>query len=142
MSQQPFVIERTYNAPLAKVWDAITNENQMREWYFDISGFKPEVGFEFEFSGGEKGGEQYRHLCKVTAVQPLKKLAYTWRYDGYPGNSEVTFELFDEGDQTRVKLTHTGLESFAANGKMFQPESFAAGWTAIIGKNLKEFTEK
>lgn len=142
MSQQPFVIERTYNAPVAKVWDAITNEDQMRQWYFNISGFKPEVGFEFEFSGGEKGGEQYRHLCKVTIVESLKKLAYTWRYDGYPGNSEVAFELFDEGDQTKVKLTHTGLESFAANGKMFQPESFAAGWNAIIGKNLKEFTEK
>ena len=25
---------------------------------------------------------------------PAKKIAYTWRYDGFPGDSTVTFELF------------------------------------------------
>ena len=141
MSPQPFVIERTYNAPIDKVWKAITDKEQMKEWYFDLSSFKPEAGFEFEFSGGDDK-VSFRHLCKITSVVPGKKLSYTWAYDQLPGSSEVTFELFEEGDKTRLRLTHTGLESFAANGTMFQPESFAAGWNMIIGKNLKAFTEK
>src|SRR6266516_4367202 len=41
------VIERTFNAPVARAWKALTNVEQMREWYFDLKDFKPEVGFEF-----------------------------------------------------------------------------------------------
>ena len=141
MNTEPFVIERTYNAPVADVWVALTDNNQMKEWYFKLADFKPEVGFEFIFEGKD-GDVTFTHLCRVTAAEPNKKLAYTWRYDKYEGNSEVTFELFDEGDKTRLKLTHTGLETFPQNNKSFRRESFAAGWTAIIGKNLKEYVEQ
>ncbi len=33
---EPFIIERTYNAPVSKVWSAITDKDQMKQWYFDI----------------------------------------------------------------------------------------------------------
>ena len=48
------------------------------------------------------------HLFKVTEVVPQKKLAYTWRYKDFEGSSLVSFELFEEGDKTRLRLTHTG----------------------------------
>ncbi|RYE39537.1 MAG: hypothetical protein EOP48_25670 [Sphingobacteriales bacterium] len=91
----PFTIERSYNAPVKKVWDAITNNASMKNWYFDLEDFKPEVDFEFQFWGEDKG-VKFLHLCRVVAVEQEKKLAYTWRYDGRPGNSTVTFELFPE----------------------------------------------
>lgn len=140
MNKEPFVIERTLDAPTDTVWQAITDRDQMKEWYFDLAEFKPVVGFEFRFNGGSEE-ETYVHLCKVTAVEPGKKLAYTWKYENYPGESEVTFELFPEGDKTRVKLTHTGLETFP-DKRDFKRESFAAGWTEIIGKLLKEYVER
>ena len=83
----------------------------------------------------------YTHLCKVLEVIPNKKLSYSWRYKDYEGNSVVTFELFDEGDKTRLKLTHAGLETFPQNNKDFARESFAQGWTYIIGTSLKNFLE-
>ena len=43
------VIERTFNAAVTRVWEALTNVDQMRQWYFDLKEFKPEIGFEFEF---------------------------------------------------------------------------------------------
>lgn len=141
MEQQPFVIERIYNAPVEKVWKALTDKNQMKEWYFDLKEFTPEVGFEFTFYGQGHKGEQYLHLCKITDVVPLKKLQYTWRYDKYEGNSTVTFELFKEGVQTRLKLTHEGLDSFPASNPDFAKESFTEGWTFITGTALKEFVE-
>ena len=55
MTNEPFVIERTYNATIEKVWNAITNKNEMKQWYFDLAAFKPEVGFEFTFTGGNEG---------------------------------------------------------------------------------------
>ncbi|MEI9946055.1 MAG: SRPBCC domain-containing protein [Chitinophagaceae bacterium] len=55
----PFVIERTYNSRIEKVWKAITDKDQMKQWYFDLSEFKPLVGFEFQFSGKGSKGEEY-----------------------------------------------------------------------------------
>ncbi len=140
MKHEPFVIERTYNAPVKKVWKAITDRDQMKEWYFDLEAFKAEVGFEFQFTGGSED-KTFLHLCKVTEVLPEKKLTYSWRYDGYDGISFVTFELFPDGEGTRLKLTHEGLETFPAI-KDFAKENFAAGWTQIIGTSLKNYVEK
>lgn len=142
MKNEPIVIERTYDAPIEKVWKAITDKGDMKKWYFDLAEFKPEVGFEFQFEGGPDEGPKYLHLCKITEVIPNKKLTYSWRYDGYEGNSYVTFELFEEGGKTRIKLTHSGLETFPANVPDFAKENFAKGWTDIIGRSLKEFVEK
>ena len=141
MKTEPFVIERTYNAPVSKVWQAITDKDKMKQWYFDLKEFKPEVGFEFRFYGGTKD-RQYLHICKVTEVEPERKLVHSWQYDGYPGESFVTWELYGEGNQTRVKLTHSGLESFPSDNKDFARESFTAGWTHITGISLKDYLEK
>lgn len=143
----PFVIERTYNTPMEKVWKAITDKNEMKQWYFDLADFKPEVGFEFNFNGGEEGKKQYLHLCKITEVVPNKKLTYSWRYDGYKGISYVTFELFSEGNdsnnsKTRLKLTHAGLETFPADNPDFAKINFVQGWTEITGTSLKQYLEK
>jgi uncharacterized protein YndB with AHSA1/START domain len=137
---EPFVIERVYNAPVEKVWKALTDKNEMKKWYFDIAEFKPVVGFEFQFTGGSED-KTFLHLCKIEEVTENKKLKHSWRYDGYPGNSFVTFELFGEGGKTHLKLTHEGLETFP-DSPDFARKNFEAGWTQIIGKSLPEFLEK
>ena len=40
MKEAPIVIEQTVNAPVSKVWQAITDKNQMKQWYFDLKEFK------------------------------------------------------------------------------------------------------
>jgi uncharacterized protein YndB with AHSA1/START domain len=140
MSTEPFVIERTFNAPIEKVWNAITEKNAMKQWYFDLEEFKAEVGFEFQFEGGPDG-RTYLHLCRVTEVIAGKKLTYSWRYDGHEGNSFVTWELFAEGNKTRLKLTHEGLETFPATNPDMAKQNFVEGWTDIVGVSLKKFLE-
>jgi uncharacterized protein YndB with AHSA1/START domain len=142
MNNQPIVIERVYDAPVSKVWKALTDKDEMKQWYFQLSDFRAEPGFEFRFYGEGSKGEKYLHVCKVTEAVKEKKLAYSWRYDGFEGNSLLTFELFPEGNNTRLKLTHAGLESFPQNNPDFASASFEAGWTEITGKSLKEFVEK
>ena len=134
------VLERTLNASVARVWKALTDVDQMCEWYFDLKEFKPQVGFEFEFVV-EHEGNSYHHLCRVTEVAPQKKIAYSWRYKGEPGDSLVTSELSPEGEKTRLKLTHAGIETFPKT-PAYARKNFEAGWTAIIGTELKQFVEK
>src|SRR5271154_4217765 len=108
-SIEPLVVERIYDAPIALVWRAISTREDIERWFFDFKGFKPQPGAEFEFTF-EHNDMTYHHRCKITEVVAQKKIAYTWRYDGHEGDSLVTFELFDEGKKTRLKLTHEGLE--------------------------------
>ena len=84
----------------------------------------------------------YVHLCKITEVVVNKKISYTWRYQGYSGDSQVTFELFTEGDKSRLKLTHVGIESFPVIAfNEFARETFEVGWATIIGTSLQNYLE-
>lgn len=141
MNNDPVIMERSFNAPIEKVWQAIIDNKEMKEWYFDLEEFKAEPGFEFQFTGGTETNT-YLHLCKVIEVIPQQKLTYSWRYDGYEGKSIVNFELFPDGDKTWLKLTHEGLQTFPANNPDFAKANFEAGWTEIIGTSLKSYLEK
>ncbi len=142
MENKVFKIARTFNAKRQDVWLAITDKDLMKQWYFNLPEFKAEAGFTFEFTGGEEGGKQFLHRCVITEVVIEKKLTYTWCYVGYAGVSYVTFELFDEGENTRLELTHAGIETFPADVAAFTYHNFEAGWNQIINSSLKDFLEK
>ena len=139
MSTQPIVIERTFNVSPTRLWQALTESEQMKQWYFDLPGFKAEPGYEFSFYAG-RDEKKFLHLCKVIEVIPEKKLTHSWRYDGYPGDSMVSFELFPEGEATRLRLTHTGLETFGDNPD-FAKANFVEGWNSIIVNRLQKHLE-
>ncbi|MBK0378669.1 SRPBCC family protein [Mucilaginibacter segetis] len=141
METQPLIVERVLNAPVDKVWEALTDNEKMKQWYFKLENFEAKVGFEFSFFGQGREGEKYKHNCRITAVEHEKKLSYTWAYDGYEGISEVSFELFPDGDKTLVKITHTGLHSFPKHPD-FATSSFSQGWNHILGISLKNFVEQ
>ena len=137
---EAIVIERVFNAPVATVWQVLTDVDQMRHWYFDLKEFKPEVGFEFDFVV-EHEGNRYHHLCRTTQVIPQKKIAYTWRYKGEPGDSLVTFKLTPDAEKTKLRLTHEGIDSFPKT-PAYARKNFEQGWTAIVGSELKQFVER
>lgn len=138
MKKESLSIERTFDASIDKVWKAISDPQEMKSWYFKLEDFKPEVGFRFDFMGGEEGGKQYLHLCEITTATAGKELAYTWRYDNYPGNSLVTWQLIPVGEQTLLRLKHEGIETLAQGGPEFSKASFAEGWAHIIHVSLKK----
>ncbi len=128
MKSESVVVERVYDAPIAKVWSALTNKEELKKWYIALGDFKPEVGSEFQFLLGPDD-KKYLHLCKVTEIVPGKKLAYSWRYDGYIGDSVVSFELSEAGEgKTKLKITHSGVETFPKE-PAFAKENFKEGWT-------------
>jgi len=141
-NEDPIIVEQTFNRSVDIVWNAITQIDQMRNWYFaNIPSFKPEVGFETRFNVVNEE-RNFTHLWKVTEVIPGKMIMYNWKYEEYPGNSFVKFELFEENKLTRLRLTHQVLEDFPDDIPEFKRESGVEGWTFFIRKSLKEFLEK
>ena len=139
VNREPVIIESTFPVPIEKVWSALTHNHELKKWYFQLEEFKPEIGFKFQFSGGPEDGPQFLHLCEITQIVQGKKIAYTWKYDSYPGDSEIIWELIETGENTKLKLTHTGLESFEENGKDFSKESFKGGWNYFVNDALKNY---
>ena len=141
MNSKPIVVEQEYNASIDKVWNALTNNEEMKYWYFNLPEFDAVNGFEFQFYGGKDENNQYLHLCKITDVVNHEKLTYSWRYVGYPGISFVTFELFEKDSKTTIKLIHSGIETFENENSDFDKSEFEAGWNYIINVALKNYLE-
>jgi uncharacterized protein YndB with AHSA1/START domain len=136
MNTNPIIVVELLDAPVEKVWQAITTKEEMKDWYFDLPAFKAEKGFQFQFIATGPKGEEYMHVCEIKEVIPYKKLSYTWTYDGYKGDSLVMFELTKMEDQTKLRLTHSGVESFPKSNSDFDKSNFEMGWTTLITKLL------
>jgi len=124
----------TIKQPASEIWEAITNKEQMKEWYFDIQDFELKIGAEFHFY---EPGEQkiFLHLCEIKEIIPQKKLAHTWTHPNHSsGSSLLTWELNEYENQTLVTLKHEGIESFADAGKEFTVESYEVGWNELLSE--------
>lgn len=142
MKKQKVVIEKIFNVSKKLVWQAVTDKEMMKQWYFDLKTFKAVVGFKFEFLAGVEPGKPWKHLCEIAKVIPESKLTYLWRYEGYNGMSFVIFELFDNNGSTRLNLTHSGIDTFPADVPDFAVSNFEKGWNKIINHSLKNFLEE
>ncbi len=141
MANNDVLIDITLQAPRHKVWQAISDKDEMKKWYFDLPEFIPAIGYAFSFSSGPSEQEQYLHLCEVTESIPEQELAYSWRYDGFEGVSYVRFQLSESNGATNLRFSHTGVGSFPKDEANLAAENFKMGWEAIIANSLKEFVE-
>lgn len=142
MRNNSIVLERLFDVSSERVWKAITDKNEMKSWYFDLKDFNAQVGFQFQFTGVSNNGVTYIHLCEITEVVPNKKLTYSWRYEGYSGVSFVTFELFEQGNKTLLKLTHSGIETFPLENTDFALHNFENGWNEILNNSLARHLDR
>ena len=137
----PIIVEQSFNATIESVWKAITEVDQMRQWFFEkIPSFEPEVGFETQFNV-QSQDRNFLHMWKVTEVTPLRLIRVSWKYEAYPGDSYVVFELFEENNLTKLRLTAQVVEDFPEDIPEFRRESCIEGWIYFIKKRLKEFLE-
>jgi len=137
MQADPIKIEETINASIEKIWSALTNPEEMAQWYFDLPKFEAEEGFQIHFTSCE-----YLHRWVVTKVIPHHIIEYKWLYPDYPGDSTLNIELLYMNEYaTKIILTHSGTESFPEDNNDFSKESFEQGWKEIF-KNLHEYVEE
>ena len=141
METGPVVKEVTLQAPIDKIWRAITDKEEMKGWYFTIEEFIAQPGFQFKMYG-EKKGVKFPISCTVKEVEQNKKLSYTWSYDDFPAETLLTFELSGNDDQTQLRLTHEGLEKIPPENTDASIENHRDGWEFIIGTSLKQYVEK
>ncbi|SFI75757.1 SRPBCC family protein [Myroides guanonis] len=120
------------NASAEKIWQALTQKDKMKEWYFDIPDFELKEGAEFNFY--EPGDARlFHHKCVIKEIVPNKKFSHTWTHPEHSkGESTVTWTLDEQENGTLVTLTHSGIESFVDAGPDFAPENYQMGWDGFM----------
>ena len=138
----PIIVEEVFQISLNAVWISITEPFHMKKWFFaQIESFEVSEGFETEFTV-EVENRKFTHLWKIIEVHAKKSIKYQWKYKEYPGDSFVTFELREENDKVRIKLTAEVLEDFPQEIPEFKRESCIGGWNYFIKESLKNYLAK
>lgn len=126
---------RRIKAPPAKVWAAITQADQMMQWWSPDAGPTLSVvadvrpGGRFSVVFRLLDGSEHNPTGIYREVVPEKTLVFTWEWAGSPEReSLVTFRLepFDGG--TELTLIHERLPDEAAR------QSHEAGWSGLLDK--------
>lgn len=105
--------ERSLPQPPERVWDALTQREEMLDWHPTPCELEPSAGGRVSFPPAADAPEM--PAGRVLAYDPPRLLAYTW------GEDELRFELSADGDGCVLTLTH----SF---GDRFKAARDAAGW--------------
>ncbi len=136
------IVKQRINAPVDKVWNAITDKALMKKWYFDIPDFELKEHHHFNFY--EPGNEQkFLHQGEILEIVPGKKLKHSWTYPEISKDKTlVKWELEPDQEGTILTLTHKGLENFDHLGEQFSHGSFETGWKEIVETSLKDFVEQ
>ncbi|WP_081918397.1 SRPBCC domain-containing protein [Sphingobacterium sp. ML3W] len=125
----------------AIVWEAITNNELFKNWYFEIPDFELVLGATFHFY--EPGAKrQFLHVCTILEIIPFKRFSHTWTHPDYSkGTTKVTWLLTEKDEFTTVTLQHSGIENLSDGGPDFAPENYQLGWDKILF-NLHKFIEQ
>jgi uncharacterized protein YndB with AHSA1/START domain len=133
VTDDAIIREVVYRHPIERVWAALTDPIALGRWFMD-SDFAPRLGHRFTFRAAPQPGWSGIVHCEVTAVEPPRRLAYTWDSDP-PFVTLVTFTLTPVAGGTRLRLEHTG---FAAGGEQGQwlREALGSGWVRMLDETL------
>ncbi len=128
------------------VFKAITDPNELTNWFPDNAIFDGRVGGKVRFTFNKERSKELD--CDSTPEGivkefiPNKKVSYTWQYKDAPEFPEttVTWELEEiDGNKTRVELVHSGFTGKEVGKLSFKEHD--QGWSYFLGR-LKEYCEK
>jgi uncharacterized protein YndB with AHSA1/START domain len=116
------VVAREVPYPPEKIWRALTQPHLIEEWLMK-NDFKPVEGHRFNLRGDWGGVLD----CEVLAIEPNKRLAYTWNFThddaAYNLRSVVTFTLTPTSTGTHLRMEQSG----------FRPDQKQAHGGAKVG---------
>ena len=127
-------IERTFQAPVERVFDAWTSAEVIRRWWqAELSWETSEAEVDLRVGGVVRvvmrdpdrdvehgGGGRYTEIERPT------RLAFTWIWDGDSRRTLIELDFEERDGATTVRFTHSGLWDEAA------VRSHEGGWGRIL----------
>jgi uncharacterized protein YndB with AHSA1/START domain len=130
------VVERTFPHPPEKVWRALTQGALIEEWLLK-NDFEPVLGHRFKLRNEPMPQWDGVIDCEVLAIEPHRRLAYSWNALGL--ESTVTFTLTPEQGGTLLRMEQAGFPQGRDNDRYVQGANY--GWQRFLG-NLEHVLAK
>lgn len=122
-------VTRRLAYPQEMVWAALTDSRQMEKWLMP-NDFQPEVGRQFQFRTKPAPGFDGIVDCKVLALEPQSRVAFSWKGGGI--DTKVTILLSPQETGTELQLVQEGFKVSNIIPRII----LGQGWKTIIGKKL------
>jgi uncharacterized protein YndB with AHSA1/START domain len=139
-TDETVIQEITIKAPAKRIFEALTNPEQRKEWWGAEGRFQTtQVESDLRVGGkwrmrGTGFGRPFTIKGEYRTIEPPHVLVFTWLPDWqeHPTETLVRFDLTENDGLTTVRLTHSGLT----------PEGSQAhkGWPQILAW-LREYIE-
>lgn len=142
---ETLTVERSVliDAPLRRVWQAITDPAQLEQWYAP--------GCRWEIPSLQTGATVKFHntetdiqLATIEALEPLHRFTLRWQLDpAHPGITLINSFLLEEAadGNTYVTVSQAGYESLPDGLREEQLPQDADAYTAIA-ESLKSYVER
>jgi uncharacterized protein YndB with AHSA1/START domain len=108
------IVERLIPHPPEKIWRALTQAHLIEQWLMK-NDFEPRLGAGFTFQAKPMGDWNGIVRCEVTAFDPPRRLAYSWKGGsaknpdyGSALDSVVEWVLAPEPGGTRLRMEDSG----------------------------------
>lgn len=123
-------LSRTLPHPADRVWRALTDPVALAAWlwparFATTAEVDLRVGGRYRIAGPGVG---FAVAGEYVAVEPPRRLVFTWQWDGEEDETLVTVELTAAGAGTELVLVH---ERFADDA---QRDEHAKGWSDCLGR--------
>ena len=137
------VEEITIKAPAARIFEALTNPQQVMTWWikdgqYGVTECELDLrpGGKWIMRGDAHGGRRFTVSGEYREIDRPRLLVYTWTPDWSPEakDSIVRWDLEEKGGTTTVRLTHSGLMTEAARQNH-------RGWSNIVTW-LRDYAER
>ena len=123
------IVEREIPYPPEKIWRALTQPHLIEEWLMK-NDFKPVVDHRFNLRADWGAVD-----CQVLAVEPNKKLSYTWA--AYGLESVVTWTLTPTSTGTHLRMEQSGFrpdQQQAYQGAKYGWQRFVAALEQVVAR--------
>jgi uncharacterized protein YndB with AHSA1/START domain len=141
------VVSQTIRADAERLFRAWTDPEELKHWWrmdekgwrFDAASIDLRVGGRYRLGMTSPDGNTYVAVGVYREIQRPTRLVFTWDWEGEfmpVGETLVTVEFKDSGNQTEVVLTH---ERFADPSRVARHEQ---GWSQMLRLLDSSVTER
>lgn len=138
-------MRRTFAARRERVFDAWITREQLDAWFChakpnatgQITEFDPRPGGRYAIVVEEAEGKVFRLRGEYREIDRPRKLTFTWFWETQPehGETTITLEFFDLGEQTEMILTQEHFPNVKSRDR------HGDGWTRCFD-SLTRFLER
>lgn len=101
-------MEELFQAPVERVWNALTDARMLERWLMEADGFEARVGARFTLRSEPRADCRGQVECEVLELSPPHRMVWSWCGVEDPATSRLVIELEADGEGTRLRLRHTG----------------------------------